>query len=34
MTGSGVGFSYDETHQILLIAQQARIKTRGREGKP
>ena len=27
MTGSGVGLSYDEAHQILLIAQQARIKT-------
>src|SRR6188474_3261048 len=32
MTGSGVGFSYDETHQILLIAQQARIKTVDEKG--
>ena len=34
MTGSGVGFSYDETRQILLISQKARIKTVDEAGKP
>jgi lipopolysaccharide export system protein LptA len=33
MTGSGVGFSYDETRQILLISQKARIKTVDEAGK-
>jgi lipopolysaccharide export system protein LptA len=34
MTGSGVGFSYDETRQVLLISQKARIKTVDEAGKP
>ena len=34
MTGSGVGFSYDETRQILLISQKAQIKTVDEAGKP
>jgi lipopolysaccharide export system protein LptA len=34
MTGSGVGFSYDENRQILLISQKARIKTVDEAGKP
>ena len=33
MTGSGVGFSYDETRQILLISQKAQIKTVDEAGK-
>jgi lipopolysaccharide export system protein LptA len=34
MTGSGVGFSYDEMRQILLISQKAQIKTVDEAGKP
>jgi len=34
MTGSGVGFSYDEMHEVLLIAKQARVKTVDDAGKP
>ena len=34
MTGSGVGFSYDEIHEVLLIAKQARVKTVDDAGKP
>ena len=33
MSGSGVGFSYDETRQVLLISQQARVKTVDAAGK-
>ena len=33
MTGSGVGFSYDETRQVLLISKQARVKTVDDAGK-
>src|SRR4029079_8738666 len=33
MTGSGVGFSYDEMHEVLLIAQEARVKTVDAAGK-
>lgn len=33
MTGSGVGFSYDEKREVLLIAQQARVKTVDEAGK-
>jgi len=34
MTGSGVGCSYDQMHEVLLIGQQARIKTVDSAGKP
>ena len=34
MTGSGVGFSYDEMREVLLIAKQARVKTVDEAGKP
>jgi LPS export ABC transporter protein LptC len=34
MTGSGVGFSYDEKREILLISQKAQIKTVDEAGKP
>ena len=33
MTGSGVGFSHDEAQQILLISQQAQVKTVDDAGK-
>ena len=33
MTGSGVGFSYDEMRQVLLISKQARVKTVDDAGK-
>jgi len=34
MTGSGTGFSYDETRQVLLISKDARVKTVDETGKP
>jgi lipopolysaccharide export system protein LptA len=34
MTGSGTGFSYDETRQVLLISKEARVKTVDETGKP
>ena len=34
MTGSGTGFSYDETRQVLLISKDARVKTVDEAGKP
>ena len=33
MSGSGVGFSHDEARQILLISQQAQVKTVDEAGK-
>ena len=34
MSGSGAGFSYDETRQVLLISKEARVKTVDEAGKP
>ena len=34
MSGSGTGFSYDETRQVLLISKDARVKTVDEAGKP
>jgi len=34
MTGSGVGFSYDEKRQVLLISKDARVKTVDEADKP
>ena len=34
MSGSGVGLSYDEMRQVLLISQQVQIKTVDEAGKP
>ena len=34
MSGSGAGFSYDETRQVLLISKDARVKTVDETGKP
>lgn len=34
MSGSGTGFSYDETRQVLLISKDARVKTVDGAGKP
>jgi lipopolysaccharide export system protein LptA len=33
MSGSGVGFSYDETRQVLLISKEARVTTVDEAGK-
>ena len=34
MSGSGAGFSYDETRQVLLISKDARVRTVDEAGKP
>jgi lipopolysaccharide export system protein LptA len=34
MSGSGVGFSYDEKRQVLLISKDARVKTVDEAGQP
>jgi lipopolysaccharide export system protein LptA len=34
MSGSGAGFSYDETRQVLLISKDARVRTMDEAGKP
>ena len=33
MTGSGVGFTYDDKKEVLVIAQQVRVKTLDEKGK-